>query len=308
MIKNANFLVTDRCNSRCTNCNIWNQTTSEDLSVPEIVQLFSLEELSALKELGITGGEPYIRDDILEVFEAIFTTNKSFNTIYLTTNASFNDRVLESLSLINMYIDNINLGVSIDGRENINKKIRGVNNYHKAIELLSQVKKKFSKVKTSISMTINSINCNENDLNHIKQLANELQCDYSFRLATTNESYYKNSMKNFEFSENMKETLIKFIIDNKLKDKFMAEQLYYLITNKVPLMYNYSTAELICKAGKNFVFIHSNGSIYPCINSTQQIGNYKTGINTSSNIHTNYCPCMTECTIWPMLMLSAEGK
>jgi MoaA/NifB/PqqE/SkfB family radical SAM enzyme len=276
--------------------------------VPEIIQLFSLKELSALKEVGISGGEPYIRDDILEVFEAIFTTNKSFDTIYLTTNASFNDRVLESLPLINRYMDNVNLGVSIDGCENVNEIIRGVNNYHHAVELLSQVKSKYSNVKTSISMTINSINCNENDLNHIKKLAHELQCDYSFRLAVTNDSYYKNSTKSFEFTKDMKKTLIRFIIDNKLDDKFMAEQLYYLITNKVPLMYNYSNAELICKAGKSFVFIHSNGSIYPCINSTQKIGDYKTGINSFSNVHTSFCPCMTECTIWPMLMLSTEGE
>jgi len=304
VIRNVNFLVTDRCNSRCMNCNIWKKKVSEDLSVSEIIQLFSLKEFEKLDELGISGGEPYIRDDILEILEAIVMTNQSFNTIYLTTNASFGDRVLESLSLLSKYIKNVNLGVSIDGTEETHSRIRGMDNYIKTVDLLSQVRSTFNKVKTSISLTINKYNCNLEDLNHIKQLSNELQCDYSFRLATSNEGYYENDIKNLEITKAMKQTLIEFIIANKLDDKFMAEQLYYLLTNKIPIMYDYGRDKLICKAGSRFVFIHSNGLIYPCINSMQSIGDYKTGIRNFSDICTKHCPCMTECTIWPMLMLS----
>jgi len=210
-------------------------------------------------------------------------------------------QVIASLELLTKYIENINLGVSIDGDEQTHNKIRGINCYQKAIELVKEVKRLFPTVNVSISLTINHMNCNIFSLQHIKKVSEELMCDFSFRLANVNRSYYHNEEKDFKFEDEMKRILVEFIIENKIDDKYMREQLYFLLTGRVPLMYDYQNKKLLCQAGKKFVFIHSNGDIFPCINSNKKIGDYKNGITGVENELMEHCPCMTECTIWPML-------
>ena len=66
MIYNANFIITNKCNSRCRNCNIWANDKKNDLNVNEINKLFSLNEFRNVTDLGLSGGEPFIRADLLE--------------------------------------------------------------------------------------------------------------------------------------------------------------------------------------------------------------------------------------------------
>lgn len=63
----AAIVVTYRCNNKCRMCSIWKYPTSRPQEFrPEI-----LEKLPRLSSCNITGGEPFIREDIEDIIRII---------------------------------------------------------------------------------------------------------------------------------------------------------------------------------------------------------------------------------------------
>lgn len=304
MLRNINIIVTNRCNSRCRNCNIWKKENKDDELWPEdIAGIFKLDGFERIEEVGLSGGEPFLRKDINEIILAIVKNNKALKSLYLTTNASMRDRVLDTCELIcDVGIENPNIGVSLEGTQEVNRIVRGVDSYNNAINLLKDIKNKYPSINTSISLTICKENCKEDILEHVYNLSKELDCGFSFRLAAESD-YYGNEGQGFKIDSDSRKMLIKFIMDHDLDDEYMREQVYYLLTGKIPVMYDYQANKNICLAGKKFIFIQSNGDFYPCMYSNEVIGNYKEGIVKNKDFYkAKECPCMTECTVWPMLL------
>ena len=64
--------VTHDCVARCVMCNIWKISREvPNLTVPQWIELLSSEVFSDIRELDITGGEPFIRDDLVDLFYGI---------------------------------------------------------------------------------------------------------------------------------------------------------------------------------------------------------------------------------------------
>ncbi|MCE5253196.1 MAG: radical SAM protein, partial [Actinomycetia bacterium] len=91
--------VTHSCVCRCVMCNIWKIPRSlPDLSLEEWVSLLSEDLLSDLRELDITGGEPFLRDDLVALMEAVRTLKDTrlprLRSVAITTNGVLSDRVV----------------------------------------------------------------------------------------------------------------------------------------------------------------------------------------------------------------------
>ena len=88
------FHVTFRCNARCSFCfnlNELNKRLDEELTLDEI-ERFS-KSLPRFEWLMISGGEPFLRDDLPEVL-SIFASQNSVRHITVPTNAIAEDKVL----------------------------------------------------------------------------------------------------------------------------------------------------------------------------------------------------------------------
>jgi len=91
--------ITHRCICRCRMCNIW-QIPDEipDLPLPAWCELLSSPELSSLREIDITGGEPFLRQDLIELLEWICAVKSTWfpelRTVAITTNGLLTDRIL----------------------------------------------------------------------------------------------------------------------------------------------------------------------------------------------------------------------
>lgn len=91
--------ITHRCICRCRMCNIW-QIPAEipDLPLSAWVELLSSPELRGLREIDITGGEPFLRQDLAALLEWICTVKPTrfpeLRTVAITTNGLLTDRIL----------------------------------------------------------------------------------------------------------------------------------------------------------------------------------------------------------------------
>src|SRR5262249_48806246 len=105
------YLVCNRCNARCGMCDSWKLPRGYELSPDEVALVFS--KIGSLDAVRLTGGEPFLRDDFLEVAEAVMNASDP-RTLHVTTNGSFPDRV-ESFARRFSRPKRLHVMVSFDG-------------------------------------------------------------------------------------------------------------------------------------------------------------------------------------------------
>jgi len=153
--------VTDRCDFRCTYC------MSEDMEFLPKKDVLSLEELDRLcntfidlgvKKLRITGGEPLVRKNIMQLFSNLGKKlGQGLEELTLTTNGSQLDRYAKDL------FDNgvRRINVSLDSLEKKKfKKITRIGDLDKVINGIMVAKKAGLKIKIN-TVALKGINDNE---------------------------------------------------------------------------------------------------------------------------------------------------
>ena len=110
----GSIIVTYRCPMRCKMCNIWANTTKrEEEFSPEL-----LHKLPKMRSVNITGGEPFVREDIEEIVRILMTKT---DRIVFSTSGYFSDRIIE---LAKKY-PSLGFRISIEGLSCKNDELRG---------------------------------------------------------------------------------------------------------------------------------------------------------------------------------------
>lgn len=84
------FLVTYRCNARCKMCDSWRVKPGKELTVAQIDEVFA--KVGPLDVVRLTGGEPFLREDMAEIARAVIARSSPL-VLHVTTNGSFPDRI-----------------------------------------------------------------------------------------------------------------------------------------------------------------------------------------------------------------------
>jgi radical SAM protein with 4Fe4S-binding SPASM domain len=127
------FAVTRRCNSRCRMCNIWQETEAPDPSLREIERLLAENDFSSMRSLTLTGGEPVLRVELPQIFEAALEAMPRLEHILLATNGLATRRtveqvrqMLEALAARRHRVRRFDVQISLDGLGQVHDAIRGV--------------------------------------------------------------------------------------------------------------------------------------------------------------------------------------
>lgn len=115
------YLVCDRCNARCRMCDSWRMPKGRELSPEEVATVFG--RVGALDAVRITGGEPFLRADLLDVAEAIARAS-SPSVLHVTTNGSFPDRIQRFARQFSKP-RRLRVMVSFDGLASVHDQSRG---------------------------------------------------------------------------------------------------------------------------------------------------------------------------------------
>ena len=202
-------------------CNIWKtyiEKPSEvhrELKAEDVRYLF--EEsimLKALKSVGITGGEPFLRVDLPDIIEVIHK-NVPRSGIWISTNGALTDVIYSRVSEILEIAPSLSVVVSIDGIRGVHNEIRGVRNvFRKAVETINQLvelRKEKRGLTLGINMTITPSNYTE--IANIYRLSRDLGVDFGCVPAQASDIYYRNVEQ--------KKDLFRYEID-KLEEQFKA--------------------------------------------------------------------------------------
>ena len=156
--------ATRRCNLRCVHCGSPSEEVNlkDELSTDEIVAAFEEIahdfDMSRFRHINITGGEPFVRKDLLDVLHAI-SKWPFYRNIDIQTNGVFisdNPGVLDDLKQYGV----TGLGISIDGIEESHDSFRGISGCWKKAVTAARLALKQGYVVT-VSLVAHSKNVDE---------------------------------------------------------------------------------------------------------------------------------------------------
>jgi MoaA/NifB/PqqE/SkfB family radical SAM enzyme len=115
------YTVTFRCNARCIMCDSWRKDGRGDLELSQIESIF--RQLPAMVFVRLTGGEPFVRPDLIDILALVTERLKPLG-VHITTNGFLTDRII-ALTERRDQIVPLQLMVSLDGLEKKHNQIRG---------------------------------------------------------------------------------------------------------------------------------------------------------------------------------------
>ena len=245
----ASIIVTYRCPMRCKMCNIWDNPTkvSEEFK-PEL-----LEKLPKVDTVNITGGEPFVREDIEDIVKILFTKTKR---IVFSTSGYYSDRIIQ---LARKY-PQLGFRISIEGLSCKNDELRGrPGGFDKGLKTLLELRRMGVK---DIGFGITVSNNNSSDMLQLYELNRNLKME--FATASFHNSFYfhkyDNKVTNIdEVCGNFDELIQRLMNEKHPKSWFRAFFNLGLI--------NYvkgGRRMLPCEAGTENFFIDPYGNALPC--------------------------------------------
>jgi MoaA/NifB/PqqE/SkfB family radical SAM enzyme len=289
-IEAINFAVTYLCNSRCYHCNIWKKykknpnEAKKELELEEIKRgIKNSKFLRNLRIVGLTGGEPFLRKDFVDLC-GFFIEEYPQAGIGINTNAVNVSLIINKLEEIVKIWDpeKISLNISLDGIGKIHDEIRGVaGNYYHVLELIKLVKEKAPSIDLGVSFTITPKNFRS--LLQVYKLSKKLGVGFGTFFSQTSEFYYGNveKKKKLSFDETSLDDIrasIKLILMDIWKRRNTLQKMLnvdaYFLSHMVD--FQRSPHQMVrCQSGIHSIFMDPYGNIYPCIMLNKKLGNIR---------------------------------
>jgi len=249
-------VVTWRCNSKCIMCNIWKKNERNEMSIKNYEKIFSDKNFwSEIRTINITGGEPFLRNDITDLVLLFEKSCPKLEMISFSSNGFLNNIIIERIEEIlgkKEHKTKIGITISLDGIGDDHNKIRNIKNaFSKAMDTIEKLKKIEEKNKDLI-LTTETVVFSEN-YKKVKELRNFLKnknIHNSLAVISFQDSYYDN-MEKKEMSLTEKEIMNLFnrkhFIDYSIKKQVKENKRY-----------------LPCGVGNSSLSIMPDGDVYFC--------------------------------------------
>ncbi len=115
------YIVTFTCNAKCIMCDSWKKSSPDDLQLSEIENVFS--QLGTLDAVRLTGGEPFVRKDLLDIAHLAQRQLKPL-FLHVTTNGFLTDRIVQFCEERDKSTP-LEMLISIDGLKEKHNYVRG---------------------------------------------------------------------------------------------------------------------------------------------------------------------------------------
>ena len=146
---NSLFLfVTSRCNSLCRTCFYFDKLNSRDDMTREQIARIS-ETAPPFRKLWISGGEPFLREELPDIV-AMFVRQNGVRNVNLPTNGMLPEKIFPAMDrMLDSCPDiSIDLNFSIDGLQKTHDAIRGVpNNFIRTLATIREAAKRYRHIK-----------------------------------------------------------------------------------------------------------------------------------------------------------------
>lgn len=342
--KSPQFLIlylTNECWMKCKHC-FYNEKYLEkyniggdSLSFNELKMI--AESIKKILYLSLTGGEPFIREDLEEIVKLFTKKNKVFRYQIPTSGYKTSLIIEKTQRILN---DNpsipFRVHVSLDGNKEVHENIRGIkNSYNNTVETileLNKLKKTYPYFDVGVVTTICSYN--QNIIEELSKIVEKIQPDGEWCINIIRGESRNPNAKNVELENYYKAN---DIIDHRIRNGSYKGYRGHLTSSWLSAK-NAARRKIIykilknkykgggCTAGSLAGVVYPDGTVYPCEILKKPIGNlkdyfYNLPVLWNSEkadkirnwIQDTECICTHECTLstnfliqprtWPSLLL-----
>jgi len=309
------FFVTSKCVGKCRHCFYW-----ESINQPE--SPLTLEEtdkvaasMGKIWQVTFTGGEPFLRDDIVDLVETFYRRNQVYH-LGIATSGWFPERTAAAAERIlkNCGRANLTIGLPIEGPPDLNDDIRGVPGfYRRTTETLAALRGLRSpRLTTLVDITASGFNRGRlmETYTHVRD---ELKPD-AINVILTRGVPREPEAKTLDPAE--VEALLGMMADDARAGKvrgygFLSKLLHAkdLVLRRMALdIYRGGSCPYPCEAGRVAGVLMPEGDVYPCELWADKIGNVReadynfpavwnspAAVKARSEIVSSRCSCYHQC-------------
>jgi MoaA/NifB/PqqE/SkfB family radical SAM enzyme len=265
----ASLEITHDCIAKCVMCNIWKIPHDvPSLSVDQWLRILSSPLFSSLRELDITGGEPFLVEDLPDLLAGICALKhkslKSLQSIAITTNGILTRRVLDCTETIlrSLAADNIELvmACAVDAVGPVHDNIRRVKNAWSKVDAtiqgLKKLKAKHPNLVLGLKTTILPLNVDELDKIVDYSDANDLFTIISPYIITEGRYLNRDRADDLAFAGQHIEKMLRFYQKGRSLWRYHSDQMIRFLKT--------GTVKKPCTCGFNYFFIRFNGTLLLC--------------------------------------------
>lgn len=274
--------VTRRCVAKCVMCNIWQmRPTSKELAAGDWLNLLESPVMSELKELDLTGGEPFLRNDIVDLLLGIKRLKRrhlrKLCSVAITTNGFLTDKVLKDVGTVIAPLDDAGISLvfacGFDAIGRTHDRIRrfkgGWEKLNATLEGLQALREMHPSLVLGIKTTVTRYNIDE--IENVRRYAEErgLFAIISPYIITANRYGNVDREDSLAFSVEDLAKLRKFYTSAGFRWSYYRNELLRFLDS--------GCMAKPCSAGFNYFFIRSTGELYSCPIIEAPLGNVKEG-------------------------------
>jgi len=276
------LFLTSRCNQNCHFCfyKKENHQKNNEISVEEIEKLSP--SLGRLLWLAFSGGEVFLREDIVEISKIFYEKNTPSIMLY-PTNASLPEIIEKRMGKILSHCreNSVVIKISIDGIGKKHDLLRGYDgSFDKALDTYRRLSRLALKFK-NLEVGVNSVFCfeNQDDMEEIIEFVRGLKIDtHTISLIRggvkgqerVDIEKYKKAIKILEKGiKSGKSPIYKFNFSGlkAAQDILQRDYIYRTLAEK--------RGQVPCLAGRLNLVITESGEVYPCEAFDKKMGNLK---------------------------------
>lgn len=278
--------VTYKCDSRCRMCNIWRKNTAGNLTAEDYNKI-----PSGLSNINITGGEPFLRNDLDQILAVIYKNNPKA-AIIISTNGLVAKLIIKQVKKIIKFIPDLGVAISLDGVGGQYDEIRGIPGGYEKVMATIKALKQLRVKNLRLAFTLGDYNIDE--LIKVYNLSRELGVEMTLAAVHSSEKYF-NANNPIRRKQAMAKAL-NWLIKRELKSFSLKRWLraYFAFGLKEFILIGQRI--LPDYSGKYNLFIDPIGDIYSSDISSQKIGNLRYGFNKVTPITAKDNPNWMICT------------
>lgn len=251
--------VTYACNLNCSHClNNSGSALKDELDTKQAILL--IDELAKAKVfyLSLSGGEPFLRPDIITILKYLSKTNMRVDIA--TNGILIKDDIIESMRNLPIF----QVQVSIDGIGKTHDHLRGKHGaFKKSIENICRLRRE----EIAVSMSTTVTNENLNQLNEIINLAYNIGCKgfkaIPFIPAGRGQENFEQFKLDLEGHLLMNKILSNSSEEFAGKMSIKTETTYAFLLDESNIL-SCNFGHMGCSAGFNTLNIGADGNVYPC--------------------------------------------